>query len=112
MLKGFVIGVCTCLALGLTVWLVPWTLRSRAVLSCHQMAGEARYCVHSEERRGLFSRTHRLLIGPDPARGVVYGVPWPRERIATRWDPETGDLTIELPGSTIVVTPGQYLNNR
>ncbi|GHD09734.1 hypothetical protein ACFOEZ_06255 [Tianweitania populi] len=111
-------SILTGLLLGLAIaalasW-TPYLLRTTATLSCQDapIAGETPYCVYYDERPALFSATYRLTIGREADRGVVYTMPFSQAHIQINWSAETGDLTIALPGSTITVSPSQYIDHR
>ena len=109
-LTGLMIGFALA---ALASW-TPYLLRTTATLSCQDapIAGQVRYCVYYEERPALLSHTYKLTIGREADRGVVYTVPFSRQHIQTSWNAASGDLTITLPGSTITVSPSQYIDRR
>jgi hypothetical protein len=109
-LLGLLAGL---LVAAMASW-TPYLLRTTATLSCQHApsAEQARYCVYYEEQPTLFSHTYQLTIGLEAGRGLVYTVPFSRDHIQTTWNGTTGDLTITLPGSTITVSPTQYIDHR
>lgn len=114
MLKGFFVGVLSCLLIILSFWWMPLLAQKTETLSCHRLYREnqTQYCVYYRETPSAISRHYRLTIGRSPGRGVTYGVPFPSDRLTTRWDAETDNLTIEMPGASLTVTPAQYLDLR
>ncbi|WP_312796942.1 hypothetical protein [Tianweitania sp.] len=112
--RSILTGVLLGLAIAALASWMPYLLRTTATLSCQDapIADQTRYCVYYDERPALFSATYRLTIGREEGRGVVYTVPFSQAHIQTNWSATTGDLTITLPGSSIIVSPSQYIDHR
>lgn len=113
-MKTYLFGLTTGILISALVAWTPFLLRTTAILSCQDAAGGGQkpYCVYYDEKPALFSHTYRLTIGREAGRGVVYIVPFSRDHIQTNWKTASGDLTITMPGSTITVSPSQYIDHR
>ncbi|MGW5308837.1 hypothetical protein [Nocardia thailandica] len=103
------IGVC---AVGFGGYRVAVGFLSEQVVVGCDDGSPSGYCVYHRHTPGLLSDSEQLLIGPSPNRGLVYEIPYRADQVAAAWDATTDVLTVTMPGTTLTVTPQEYVDSR
>lgn len=89
-----------------------WLMSDQVEISCGAPKQGAAYCAYHRTTPGFLQTSYEVLIGPSPGRGLVYGVPYAVEQTSATWDSATGAVTIAMPGTTLTITPAEYLDTR
>lgn len=101
-----VIGV---LASAFTAYrIAAGAMSDQVELSCGPERGNRSYCVYHRTTPGLLATEYEIHVGIAPNRGLFYDIPYPAGDVAATWNPDTGLLTITMPGTELTIAEAEY----